>query len=264
MKGFIRQRGEAWEPWVYLLRRCWTPCGARAPVCHLMGSPAGVLPSGCCLRDDGGVKRSAAINRLADVADALDRAGQWPGPRMVAAYVFGAVLDPVSELEVVQLALVVDEPPEELAWMSRPASLGALASLCRSDKRPVSWRWRPAAWPVSNHEISRAVRFRSVVEGRDEAALRALADAHVNDQMVEQPGSRAELARQVAIERDVSRGHLVAVNAQFYDRDWRREHSGDGTHPEDHLWWATAGYLDLDDAIRPPSMAESLTGQPAP
>ena len=78
---------------------------------------------------------------------------------MVAAYVFGAVLDRVSELEVVQLALVVDEPPEDVPWMSRPARLEALASLCRFDKLPMSWRWRPAEWPVWNHEINRAVRF---------------------------------------------------------------------------------------------------------
>jgi hypothetical protein len=168
---------------------------------------------------------------------------------VVAAYVFGAVLDPVSELEVVQLALVVDEPPEDVPWMSRPARLEALASLCRFDKLPMSWRWRPAEWPVWNHEISRAVRFWSSAGGRDEAVLRALADAGVNGPTFEQPGSRAALARQMMLERDVSRTHLATVKAQFYDRDWRREHSGDGTHPEDHLWWATAGYLDLDDAI---------------
>ncbi len=201
------------------------------------------------LRDDGGVKRPTAINRLSDVADSLDRAGQWPGPRVVAAHVFGAVLDPVSELEVVQLALVVDEPPEDVPWMSRPARLEALASLCRFDKLPMSWRWRPAEWPVWNHEISRAVRFWSSGEGRDEAVLRALADARVNGLRFEQPGGPEEMSRQLTIERDVSRGHLAAVKAQFYDRDWRSEHSGDGTHPGDHLWWATAGYLDLDDAI---------------
>jgi hypothetical protein len=28
------------------------------------------------------------------------------------------------------------------------------------------------------------------------------------------------------------------------------EHRGSGIYLEDHLWWATAGFLDLDDAIR--------------
>ena len=36
--------------------------------------------------------------------------------------------------------------------------------------------------------------------------------------------------------------------AGFYDRDWRHAHTGDGVYPADHLWWATAGYLDLDSA----------------
>lgn len=200
-------------------------------------------------RDDGGVKRSTAINRLTDVADALDRAGQWPGPKVVAAYVFGTLLDPLSELEAVQLALLVGEPPEEVPWMSRPARLEALASLCRFDKLPVSWRWRPAAWPVWNHEISRAVRFWRPGHGRDEAVLCALASVPVASDTVEEPGSLEELARQLTVERAVSRAHLATVKAQFYDRDWRRENNHDGIHPEDHLWWATAGYLDLDDAI---------------
>ena len=168
---------------------------------------------------------------------------------MVAAYVFGAVLDPVSELEVVQLALVVDEPPEDVPWMSRPARLEALASLCRFDRLPMSWRWRPAAWPVWNHEISRAVRFWSSDEGRDEVALSALANGSGIGVPVEEPGNLEALARQLTIERDISRANLASVKAHFYDRDWRHEHSGADIHPEDHLWWAAAGYLDLDEAL---------------
>lgn len=195
------------------------------------------------------MKRSTAINRLADVADALDRTAQWSGPKVVAAYVFGTLLDPLSELEVVQLALVVAERPEDVPWMSRPARLEALASLCRFDKLPVSWRWRPAALPVWNHEISRAVRFWSSEHGRDEAVLRALASVPLASVTIEEPGSTDELARRLTVERDVSRAHLARVKAQFYDREWRRENNHDAIHPEDHLWWATAGYLDLDDAI---------------
>lgn len=215
------------------------------------------------LRDDGGVKRSTAINRLSDVADALDRAGQWPGPGVVAAHVFGVVLDPVSELEVVQLALVVDEPPEDVPWMSRPVRLEALASLCRFDKLPMSWRWRPAEWPVWNHEITRAVRFWSAGEGRDEAVLRELADARVNGLRFEQPGGPEEMARQLTIERDVSRGHLAAVKAQFYDRDWRR-----GTAVTAPIPRTTCGgrrpATSISTTQSPPSTPEFLTGQPAP
>lgn len=200
------------------------------------------------MRDDGSVKRSTAINRLGDVAEALDHAANWPGPSVVAVYVYGAILGPVRELEAVQLALVVDEPPEEVAWLSRPAHLEAFASFCRFDKLPLSWRWRPSAWPVWNHEIGRAVRVWSLADGRDNVALRALAEANEDGLTVEQPGSREELARQLMIERDVGRGHLATVTAQFYDSDWRRDHRSGTVHPEDHLWWATAAYLQLDDA----------------
>lgn len=102
---------------------------------------------------------------------------------------------------------------------------------------------------AAGHLISRAVRFWRPGHGRDEAVLCALASVPVASDTVEEPGSREELARQLTVERAVSRAHLATVKAQFYDRDWRRENNHDGIHPEDHLWWATAGYLDLDDAI---------------
>ena len=111
-------------------------------------------------------------------------------------------------------------------------------------------RRRPRRLPPGRgHLISRAVRFWRPGHGRDEAVLCALASVPVASDTVEEPGSREELARQLTVERAVSRAHLATVKAQFYDRDWRRENNHDGIHPEDHLWWATAGYLDLDDAI---------------
>ena len=103
-------------------------------------------------RDDGAMKRSTAISRLSDVADGLERAKVWPEPCIIAGYVFGALLDPAGDLERVQLALVVDEPSDDVPWMSRPRHLEAVASLLRFDKLPVSWCWRPTAWPVWNRE----------------------------------------------------------------------------------------------------------------
>jgi len=43
-------------------------------------------------------------------------------------------------------------------------------------------------------------------------------------------------------------GHLRAVHAAYWGRDWRREHRGLGRYPEDHLWEAVQGYLDVHDA----------------
>jgi len=46
-------------------------------------------------------------------------------------------------------------------------------------------------------------------------------------------------------------GHLCAVHASYWDRDWRREHRGLGRYPEHHLWAAVQGYMDLYDAAEP-------------
>lgn len=39
-------------------------------------------------------------------------------------------------------------------------------------------------------------------------------------------------------------------NAAYREREWRREHKGLGVYPEEHLWRATHGYLDLLAATR--------------
>ena len=196
------------------------------------------------------VKRSTAISRLSDVVEGLDRAAEWPGPTVTAAFVYGALLDGEAELDRVELAFVVAEPAEAVPWMARPARLEALAAILRFTKLPVSWQWRPAEWPVWNHEIKRALRVWSADGRRDPAALDALAARHLDDVTLDAPASDAALIAELLVERDVARRHLASVTESFYDRDWQREHRGDGVHAEDHLWWASAAFLDLDDAIQ--------------
>jgi hypothetical protein len=196
------------------------------------------------------MKHSTAMSRLTDVCDGLDRSREWPDSSVTSAFVFGAFLDADADLDRVELALVVAEPPEAVPWMSRPAHLEALAAILRFTKLPLSWRWRPAEWPVWNHQIDCAVRMWSAADGRDQGTLDALAGHQLDVVTVETSASDEELLAELLIERDVGRRHLAFVTESFYDRDWRREHRGDGVHPEDHLWWATAGFLDLDDAIR--------------
>lgn len=96
-----------------------------------------------------------------------------PIPRLVAACVYGDLLGGRTELDRVELALVADERPEQVPWMSRPAHLEALAVFLRFDKLPLSWQWRPAAWPVWNHKIDRALRFWARERHADRAALEA-------------------------------------------------------------------------------------------
>lgn len=153
--------------------------------------------------DDGVVKRSTAATRLAGIADDLDRSKLWHGSSVVAGYVFGGMLEGAGDVERIQTALVVDEPVEDVPWMSHPVHLEALASLLRFDKLPMLWRWRPSGWPVWNHEIIRAVSFWSTTSGRDQAVIDALASGHLDlAQFVELMDSE-ELVAQLRIERDV-------------------------------------------------------------
>jgi hypothetical protein len=59
-----------------------------------------------------------------------------------------------------------------------------------------------------------------------------------------------ELREQVADELAVSLTHLRRVESQFWEGGWRTDHKGQGTYPENHLWEAVHGYLDLLDAAR--------------
>jgi hypothetical protein len=195
------------------------------------------------------MKRATAISRLSDVADGLERSKDWTGSCVVAGYVFGSLLDPAGDIEWVQLALVVDESAEAVPWMSRPRHLEAFASMLRFDKLPLSWQWRPSAWPVWNHEITRAVCFWSATAGSDQGTFAALTAGRVDELDFVEPADSEQLIDQLRLERNVGRHHLTEIVDRFYDRDWRREHTGDGVYPADHLWWATCGYLDLDNAV---------------
>lgn len=42
-------------------------------------------------------------------------------------------------------------------------------------------------------------------------------------------------------------GDLPRVTADYWERDWRREHRGNRRYPENELWEAVNGYLDLLD-----------------
>jgi hypothetical protein len=78
----------------------------------------------------------------------------------------------------------------------------------------------------------------------------ALAAGLLDEVDIVGPPTKEELTSQLVIERAVARQHLATVTERFYEQDWRREHRGEGVHAEDHLWWAAAAFLDLDDATR--------------
>jgi hypothetical protein len=197
------------------------------------------------------VKYSTAIGRLRQVADELtDHTSTWGNSVIVEAHVFGDLLAGPDTIEVIWMALVVDLPVEEVTWLARPAQAEATASILRLDKYPLRWRWRPTVWPVWNHAISGPVRFWSKELGPDQTTLGLLADRRLGELAVLEPVDQAAYQAQLQTELETSRRHLGRVVDSYHDRDWRWDHKGFGVYPEDHLWWATQGFLELDDALR--------------
>jgi hypothetical protein len=174
---------------------------------------------------------------------------EWQEDLIVEAYVYGELLDASPTLEWVALAFVVDLPPEEVTWLAHPAAPEAAVALLRFDKYPITWRWRPTAWPVWNHEIVAPVRFWSEEGGADETTLDALSDRRLDSLERSLPKDDETYIAQLRIEREAARNHLAWVVESYHDRDWRQSHKGFGVYPEDHLWWATKGFLDLDEAV---------------
>jgi hypothetical protein len=191
------------------------------------------------------VRHQTAVRRIRTVAERCQRAsGLWDDePFLLAAYTFGAVLEPGVDVDMVDLAFVLNLPADELPWYAEPQSLVGLPSLLEIDKAPVRWYWRPAVWPVTNHLIHRPLRVWSL-DGPDSAALDAL--EHGEAEHLRMPAPTVEQQQQqLSLELDASLAHLRQVEAGFWERDWRSAHKGSGIHPENHLWNAVHGYLDL-------------------
>jgi hypothetical protein len=156
------------------------------------------------------------------------------------------VLEGADPLESVEVALVLNLPPEEVPWESSPHGTAWLADRLRLDKGGFAYWWRSHLGPVPNHHIRGPVRFWSQ-EGPDETVLRALAERRFGDLARLAPSPQAE-REQLAEELAAALSRLRAVHSSYWDHDWRREHRGSGRYPEHHLWEAVQGFLDLYDA----------------
>lgn len=186
-----------------------------------------------------------AVDRLEKIAAACADISRYR-EELSAAYVYGALLTG-ADVEVVEVAFAVDLPPEELPWRAEPADLRGLAEVLRLDRAPVRWVWRPAGEPVGNHAIVGPVRFWTRAGGPDDDVLQLLRTKRLQE--LPRDGVDAVTAvQQAARDRDRSLLHLREVTDRYWEPGWRREHKGSGIFPEEHLWRAVQGYLDLLDA----------------
>ena len=185
-----------------------------------------------------------AVDRLHKIADACSDVSRYRD-ELSAAYVYGDILTG-ADVEVVQVALAVDLPPEELPWRAEPAGLRGLAEVLRLDRAPVRWVWRPAGEPVANHAIAGPVRFWSRTGGADGDVIELLRARRLDD-LPREAFDVEVAAQQLARDQQRALRHLREVTEHYWESSWRREHKGGGIYPEDHLWRAVQGYLDLLD-----------------
>jgi hypothetical protein len=210
------------------------------------------------------MRRATAVRRLRALAERCQQVCHlWEQDTgLVGVHTFGSILDPSDEdgsIEVIQIVLVVDEHPDQVTWCARPATFSGLPYVLDLEKAPIDWYFRPAAGPVGNHRIVRPLPIWSRAEGVYEAALTALSagDAELLDGLRE-PGQRPRVVqRQLAEELAAAEAHLQRVRDQYWARGWRKAHHAAGTYPENYLWDAVNGYLDLVAA------AQGLPGGPA-
>ena len=202
------------------------------------------------------MRRATAVKRLWAVAERCQQVcSLWdPDSGLVAVHTFGSVLDLSDEdgsVEVIQLALIVRHDPDEVTWCARPPTYSGLPYVLDLEKAPVDWYFRPASGPVANHRIVRPLPIWSRDGGVHEAALAALAgrDAAGLQELREPAPKPAVLDRQLAEDLAAAAAHLQRVRDRFWARGWRQAHHAAGAYPENYLWDAVNGYLDLLAAV---------------
>lgn len=198
------------------------------------------------------MKRSTAIGHLVEMAEVAserlhlrDTEIGWPLEELWAA---GDLLGPTDPVESGTVVVVLDEPPEEVPWLALNGAGEWVGEQLRLGKRPLSWCYRPLAWPVWNHQHRRLVRFWSASAGLEDGVIDALLARTLEHLDIAEPELDA-LSAQLQEELTVSRRHLRELIERYWDRDWRRAHQGYDASPEDHLWRAATAVSEMQDAL---------------
>lgn len=209
-----------------------------------MGATAGGVTG-----DNAAMRYRRAIEKLHLLASACQSTTRLPvhEPFLHEAYVFGDVLDGADPVESVQVALALNLSPEEVPWCSQPPGTACLVDSLRLDKGGFAYWWRSRHEPVWNHIVRDPVRFWSL-DGTDESVLDALRDRRFTD-LQRATASPADLRQRVELELDRALAQLHAVHHNYWDHGWRGAHRGGGRYPENRLWEAVDGYLDLVGAV---------------
>ena len=165
--------------------------------------------------------------------------------RVTQMWVFGDVLGPAHDLETVSLALSLDLPADDVAWLTQPPAAVHWLGMTRLPKNPVRVWWRSARAPVWNHRVVRPLLVWSAADGVSDDAMSALREGRGEAAGLPEP-SADELRTRLDDELAISLSTLRARTADYDAKRWGRAKL---EPTADALWLATGGYLDLLDAL---------------
>lgn len=163
--------------------------------------------------------------------------------RVRQLWTFGEMLEPEHDLEWIPVALAVDLPVDEVAWLTEPNGAAHWANATRLSRNPFVVRWRSVHAPVWNHEIDRPVLFWDAEDGVRADVLDALRTGAV---VRPAEPSENDFEARIADELATSLAAVRRCAEAYTDKRWK---PGKLEPVADALWLANVGYLDLLDAV---------------
>jgi hypothetical protein len=165
--------------------------------------------------------------------------------RVRQLWTFAEMLEPAHDLEWIPVALAIDLPVDEVAWLTEPLGAEHWSNSTRLNRNPFVPRWRSVHAPVWNHDIVRPVMFWDAENGIVPDALEALRAGEGAGVRSSAP-SAAEFEARMAEELATCLAEVRRCTEVYTEKRWA---PGKMTPLADALWLANVGYLDVLDAI---------------
>jgi hypothetical protein len=165
--------------------------------------------------------------------------------RVTQLWAMGEILGPAQDVDLVVVALCVDLPPADVAWLTEPPGAQHWGNANRLPQNPIRVYWRSAHAPVWNHEIVRPALVWDDVDGVRQPVLDGLRDGAGEHFRTSAPAAH-RLRERLADELAISRAELDRRTDGYEQRRWQ---PGKLDPVADALWRASRGYLDVLDAV---------------
>jgi hypothetical protein len=193
------------------------------------------------------MKWERAVHHLESLARACAEVVNQPmfSVRVTQLWAVGDILGPPRDLDAVTVALAINRPPDEVAWLSEPSGTQHWANATRLNKNPFVVFWRSDQAAIWNHDIVRPALVWDSTEGDRSEVLAAIRDGDGARVRTAAP-TEDELAARLTDELAVCRNSLQETTDAYEKRRWS---PGKLEPTADALWLASLGYLDVLRAV---------------